>query len=227
MLTAAVASNFVHTFKKLSADFEKHSEHKLRISSASTGKLYMQVQHGAPFDVYLAADEKRPDLLVTEGKAVRSSAYVYARGRLIFVSNIVPAGSCREVLSSPSLKRLSIANPKIAPYGAATEQAMRSLGVWAELEPRIVLGENIAQALQFVATKNAQAGFISSSMLSMGAENDFACTWAVPVDMHSPVRQKMVVLNRAKGKVAAQALLLYMQSSQAKKIIKAAGYDVI
>lgn len=225
-LNIAVASNFVHTLKVLSADFRKQSGHQSRISSASTGKLYTQIQHGAPFDIFLAADEKRPDLLVAEGKAQPSSAYVYASGQLVLVSNIAPAETCQKVLTSPDLKRLSIANPKIAPYGEAARQVLKNMGLWQQLEPRLVMGENIAQTLQFVSTRNAQAGFVAKSMLQMSKEIDTACTWNVPADMYSPIRQKMVVLKKAKDKIAVQAFLHYMQSVHAKDIIRAAGYDV-
>ena len=226
-LNVAVASNFVHTLKILSSEFGRLSGHQLRISNASTGKLYMQIQHGAPFDVFLAADEKRPDLLVAEEKADQSSAYVYALGKLVFVSNITSDGACRDVLLSPYLKRLSIANPKTAPYGVAARQVLEGLGAWSQLEPRLVMGGNIAQALQFVSTKNAQAGFVASSMLILGNEIDNACTWEIPADMYSPIKQKMVILNKAKNKAAAQAFVQFMQTTQAKEIIKAAGYDVL
>jgi len=225
-LNVAVASNFSHTLELLSSDFNKQTGHQLRISSASTGKLYVQIQHGAPFDVFLAADEKRPDLLVAEDKAERSSAYVYARGRLVFVSNLTPVEACQKVLLSPALKRLSIANPKTAPYGVAAQQVMEQLELWPAFEHRLVMGENIAQALQYVSTKNAQAGFVAKSMLSTGKKIATACTWDIPADMYSPIKQKMVVLNRAKGNTVAQEFLNYMQSVQAKDIIKAAGYNV-
>lgn len=226
-LNIAVASNFAHTLKVLSADFKKQSGHQARISSASTGKLYTQIQHGAPFDVFLAADEKRPDLLLAEDKAQQSSAYVYASGRLVLLSNITPVDSCQEVLTSPALKRLAIANPKTAPYGEASMQVLKNMDLWRELEPRLVMGENIAQTLQFVSTKNAQAGFVARSILSKVKEIDIGCTWDVPDDMYSPIRQKMVVLKGAEGKTAAQAFLRYIQSARAKEIIRAAGYDVI
>ncbi|MCW8941638.1 MAG: molybdate ABC transporter substrate-binding protein [Gammaproteobacteria bacterium] len=226
-LIIAVASNFSHALKLLSDDFHTRTGHELRISSASTGKLYAQIQHGAPFDLFLAADEKRPDLLVADDKAEESSAYVYARGRLVFLSNIKPVGNCQQVLVSPALKRLAIANPKTAPYGVAAKQVIEGLGLWSELEPRLVKGENIAQTMQFVSTKNAQAGFVARSMLHMGKDVGSACTWDVPEYMHSPVNQKLVLLNKAKGKVAAQEFFSYMKSTQAKKIIKAAGYDVL
>lgn len=231
-LRVAVASNFVHALRLLSDDFTRQSGHELRISSASTGKLYMQIQHGAPFDIFMSADEKRPELLVAEGRAEASSAYVYAIGRLVFVSNIVPPESCQVILRSTALERLSIANPETAPYGVASRQVLEKLGLWSELEPKIVFGENVAQALQFVATKNAQAGFIARSVFNLALlqerkEVDDVCFWDVPADMHSPIKQKMVVMNQAKGIAAVQAFSQYIRSEHAKKIIKAAGYDVL
>jgi len=226
-LVVAVTSSFSHTFKLISDDFYKRTGHKLSMSSASTGKLYAQIQHGAPYDLFLAADEKRPDLLIAADKAEKSSAYVYAKGQLVFVSNIQPVGNCQQVLVSPSLKRLAIANPKTAPYGLAAKQVIEELGLWSELEPRLVMGENIAQATQFILTKNAQAGFVARSMLHMGKEINSACTWDVPAYMYSPINQKLVVLNKAKGKVATQELLNYLKSVPAKKIIMSSGYDVM
>lgn len=226
-LYVAVASNFAYTLKTLSVDFEKQTGHQLRVSSASTGKLYAQIQHGAPFDVFLAADEKRPELLISENKAERSSAYVYAVGQLVLISNITPTDTCESVLTSPALKRLSIANPKTAPYGAAAKLVLVNLSLWAQLQPRLVMGENIAQTLQFVSTKNAEAGFVAKSMLNMGKEIDYACIWDVPAEMYSPIKQKMVVLSKAKDKAAALAFKQYMQSAKARKIIKESGYDVM
>lgn len=225
-LYVAVASNFSYTLKLLAGDFNKRTGHELRISSASTGKLYAQIQHGAPFDIFLSADEKHPELLVAENKADQSSAYVYAKGQLVLLSNIA-ADNCQSVLTSPDLKRLAIANPKTAPYGVAAKQVMEKLALWPQLQPLLVKGENVAQTLQFVSTKNAQAGFVAKSVLNMGAEIERACAWEVPADMYLPIKQKMVVLNKAKDKPAAQAFTVYIQSAQAKKIIEASGYDVL
>lgn len=225
-LNVAVASNFVYTLKLLSEDFNKQTGHELRISSASTGKLYAQIQHGAPFDVFLAADERHPDLLLSENKADEVSAYVYAIGQLVLISNITAEDNCQNVLTSSALQHLSMANPKIAPYGVATKQVLEKLSLWSQLQPKLVMGENIAQALQFVSTKNAQAGFVASAMLMMGKKIDHACVWEVPMDMYSPIRQKMVVLKSTKDKPAVQAFIQYIQSEAAKQIIKSSGYDV-
>ncbi len=225
-LNVAVASNFVYTLKLLSADFSKQSGHQLRISSASTGKLYTQIQHGAPFDVFLAADEERPDLLLSENKAEPVSAYIYAKGKIVLMSNIGNK-TCRDVLTSTVLKRLSIANPKTAPYGFAAKQVMQKLKLWQQLQPRLVKGENIAQTLQFVSTRNAEAGFVAKSMLGMNKNIDYACIWDIPTEMYDPINQKMVVLSKARDKPAAQAFLRYIQSDRAKEIIKSTGYDVL
>jgi len=226
-LNVAVASNFTYTLKLLSEDFSRQSAHELRIISASTGKLYTQIQHGAPFDVFMAADEKHPELLLSENRADHVSAYVYATGRIVLLSNLTPVTTCRDVLVSPELNRLSIANPKTAPYGVAAKQVLQRLSLWQQLEPKIVMGENIAQALQFVTTQNAQAGFVASSMLSMGKAIDYACAWDVPADLYSPIRQEMVLLNRAKDNIAARDFMRYMQSEKAKEIIKASGYGIM
>lgn len=256
-LNVAVASNFAKTLKALSLDFKQQTGHTLRISSASTGKLYAQLQQGAPFDVFMSADEVRVERLVSEGKAIPSSAYVYAEGLLALVSNL-PADDCQSLLFSDRIKRLSIANPVTAPYGLAAKQVLEKLLIWPAFKPRIVMGENVAQAFQFIYTKNAEAGFVARSMLlepvshktisnkpgsnkpgskpgsnsgsksgsKSGGVAENGCVWNVPAGLHSPVRQKMVLMNRAKDKAAAWAFLQYMGSERAREIIKSSGYDV-
>lgn len=226
-ISIAVASNFTYALQSLAADFKLSTGHDIRVSSASSGKLFAQIIHGAPYDIFLSADEKRADLLVKKLKASADSAHVYALGKLVLLSHIEDQERCMNVLNSKQLNRLAIANPKIAPYGVAAEQVLQKLGLWQHLQSRIVMGENIAQTFQFVFTQNAQAGFIAKSMLNMGREIDAACIWDVPAGMYSPIKQKMVLLNKARDKDSAQAFLLYMKSAPAKEIIKAAGYDVL
>jgi len=232
-LNVAVANNFSHTLKLLSVDFTRQTGHHLRISSASTGKLYTQIQHGAPFDIYLAADEERPELLLDENKAEADSAFIYATGKLVLMSNIdisaleFADGVCQDVLRSAQLKRLAIANPRTAPYGLAAKQVMQKLELWQQLQPRLVKGENIAQAFQFVITKNAQAGFVAKSLLGVNENIIPACIWDIPMELYSPINQKMVVLSKAKDKVSAYAFLKYIRSVGAKAIIRSSGYDVM
>lgn len=238
----AVASNFKYTLQKLAADFKSKTGHELIISSASSGKLYAQIIHGAPYDVFLSADEKRIDRLVSENLASAESAYVYALGKLMLVSNLSSKHDCRQVLRSRDLRRLAIANPKIAPYGYAARQVLEKMGLWQQLQTRIIMGENISQTFQFVSTKNADAGFVAQSMVEMamvevadnqmeqGKKTDdvrYACLWDVPDDMYSAIKQKMVVLKNSKNKQAVQAFVRYMRSADARDIIVTAGYAVL
>ncbi len=223
----AVASNFKSTLQKISTDFKLASGHDLIISSASSGKLFAQIKHGAPYDVFLSADEKHPDLLIRNKAANSENAYVYALGKLVLISNIEINSDCKNVISSNRLKHLAIANPKIAPYGLAAKQVLQKLGLWQQLQTRIVMGENVAQTLQFVSTKNADAGFVAQSLLNMGKLIDRACSWHVPTDMYAPIKQKMVLLKKAEAKPAALTFIQYMQSAAVKGIIKSSGYDVL
>lgn len=225
-LTVAVASNFAGTLHHLAERFEKMGGHKIRISSASTGKLYAQIKNGAPFDVFLSADETHADLLVQAGRADASRTAIYARGKLVFISNIASEGECRNALSDPRLKHLAIANPDTAPYGAAARQVMERLGVWNKLQAKLVLGENITQTLQFVTSTSANAGFVAKSTLVGEHVVVRACEWAVPDALYSPINQKMVVLNRSKGGPAVSAFWRFMQSAEAAAIIRDSGYDV-
>jgi molybdate transport system substrate-binding protein len=225
-IKVAVASNFARTLALLAEDFKSYSGHDIQLISGSTGKLYMQIKHGAPFDVFMSADERRPELLVSESYAEDATAHVYARGRLVLVSNIKPFGDCQTVLRSGQLKHLSIANPKIAPYGYAAKQVLSDLSLWNELQAKLVMGENVAQAMHFVSTENAQAGLVARSMLAVTTHDSFHCEWIVPARMHDPISQKMVVLKKAQQRQAAMAFLSYMKTGRAKQIIEQAGYDI-
>lgn len=225
-LSVAVASNFLPTLRQLADDFTARTGHVLRISSASTGKIYAQIKHDAPFDVFMSADEVRPELLIRNGLAVESSATIYAIGRLVLVSNIKSDSSCLDVLQSKELKHLAIANPATAPYGMAAKRVLEHYERWELLQDKLVLGENIAQAYQFVFTRNAEAGLIAYSMLKQGKESNFVCIWPVPEDLHQPIRQKMVVLKKYQEKPAVISFQRYMKSSAATSIIVKSGYDV-
>ncbi|MFK5947813.1 MAG: molybdate ABC transporter substrate-binding protein [Methylococcales bacterium] len=227
-LRIAVASNFAHTMRYLAVDFEKSTGHNIKISSASTGKLYTQISHGAPFDIFLGADEARADLLITDGKAKSELSRVYALGKLTLLSNITTDAHCSDILTASKIKHLAIANPKTAPYGAAAKQVLEKLKQWDALKKKLVLGENIAQTLQFVSTGSASAGFVAQSMLiNHGDKISRACTWDVPSDMYAPIKQKMVVLAKSEHKPASLAFWKYIQSQQALNIVKANGYDIL
>ena len=231
-LTVAVASNFKPVLQVLAVDFKTVTGYDLSISSASSGKLFAKIMQGAPFDVFLSAEEKRADLLISNNIASAASAYVYAIGKLVLITNITTSSHCMDVLHMPGLRYLAIANPKIAPYGLAAKQVLESHKLWRRLQPRLVQAENILQAFQFVSTGNADAGFVSRSILDMallkkGHLIQFACVWDVPVEFYSPINQKMVVLNKAKNKRAVQTFARYMKSQRAKEIIINTGYDVL
>ena len=180
----------------------------------------------------MSADEKRVDLLIDEKRSRERNTYVYALGKLVLLSNFEQPDDCKDVLRSNRLKHLAIANPKIAPYGTAAKQVLNKLGLWQQLKPRLVMGENVAQTLQFVSTGNAQAGFVAKSMLDMAAFQlvkvvATGCVWDIPAEMYSPIKQKMVLLNKADNNPAAHDFMRYMQSRDAKSIIQSTGYDVL
>lgn len=226
-LNVAVASNFTYTLRLLAQDFNTRTGHQLRTSSASTGKLYTQIKNGAPFDIFLAADEDRPDRLVTEGNAAAEFARIYAIGKLVLLSNLEPEKTCQDILDNPKLKRLAIANPNTAPYGAAAQQTLQNLQRWDSVQSRLVMGENIAQPLLFVSTGSANAGFVAKSMLLQGTKINSTCEWDIPAEMHYPINQKMVVLKKSSHKPASRAFWNYMNSAEASEIIINSGYDVV
>lgn len=214
---AAVASNFLKPAEQLAAAFQAESGHRVRLSAGSTGKLYAQISHGGPFDLFLSADEARPGLLEAEGLAVAGSRFTYAVGRLALIRS---AGGevGPDYLKAGGFRRLAIANPKLAPYGVASKQALRTLGFWEQMEPRLVYGENISQALAMVATGNAEAGLVAFSMVS-------GLHWKVPATLHEPVRQDVVLLKRAAKNEAARGFLAYLRSAEGQAAIRGFGYD--
>lgn len=226
-LTAAVAANFTTAIKRLAPDFERASGHRLRPSFGSTGKLYAQIKNGAPFDVFLAADATRPRLLETQGDAVAGTRFTYAVGRLVLWSPKAGVVDARgDVLQTGNFARLAIANAKTAPYGAAAEQALRRLGVWHRLEPRLVRGENITQTFQFVSTGNAPLGLVALAQVRALPATQQGSQWLVPAALHDPLRQDAVLLKHGADNVAARAFLAYLRSPKAQSIIQALGYSI-
>ncbi|NEV62925.1 molybdate ABC transporter substrate-binding protein [Thiorhodococcus minor] len=218
----AVAANFTAAMKEIAQDFEKATGHSTQISFGSTGKLYTQIHNGAPFEVFLAADQKRPQRLVAEGKA--TDAFTYAIGKLVLWSadpEMVTDGG--KALSRGDFDKLAIANPKTAPYGAAAVEVMKALAVDAMLGPKLVQGDNIAQTYQFVATKNAALGFVAKAQIALDASGS---SWDVPQDLYSPIRQDAVRLEKGEDSPAAAALIDYLKSDAAKAVIEKYGYGV-
>lgn len=224
-VSVAVAANFADALRQLQPAFQEESGHTLRISSASTGILYAQIRHGAPYDVFLAADRERPELLVEAGLAEASSAFVYARGRLVLWSAYPERVDSRgEVLRRGDFDHLALANPRTAPYGMAAMQVLERLGLAQALADRLVTGESLAQAWHFVVSGNAELAFVALSQpLAAGRLAD-GSHWLVPQNLHEPIEQMAVLLTRAQKKPAARALMEFLQSEAAIAKINELGY---
>ncbi len=220
----AVAANFAPTLEALAPLFTEATGHRVLASSGSTGKLFAQIEQGAPFDVFLAADAEHPRLLEERGLTVPGSRFRYARGRLVLWSAGVQfAGDGPAVLAGGGFRHLAIANPELAPYGEAAMAVLERLGLAERLRPRLVLGESIAQAFQFVASGAAELGFVAASQL-VGVDGGWC--WPVPEDWHAPLDQEAVLLARGGGKAAARAFLDFLRGEAAAEVLHGFGYAV-
>jgi molybdate transport system substrate-binding protein len=224
----AVAANFLNPLKEIAEEFEKDSGHRLSLVPGSSGRLYAQITNGAPFDVLLSADSERPHLLERVGLAVEGTRFTYAIGRLSLWSREpgLIGESGEQVLRSGNIKHLAIANPKTAPYGQAAVQVMTRLGLWDRLQPLVVQGENIGQAFQFVASGNAELGFVALSQVLDPRNQSTGSRWDVPADLHDPLRQDAVLLAKGQGNPAARAFLEFLRSPQARLVIERYGYGL-
>ena len=223
----AVAANFYPLMQRMAVQFEKDTGHQTVLSSGASGKFYEKIKNGAPFDVLLSADDETPARLLKEGDAVAGTAFTYAIGKLILWSpnaNAVDAQGA--VLKTGKFRHLAIANPKTAPYGTAAVEFMTQLGILNTLRPRLVQGENIAQAYQFVATGAAEIGFVAYSQVIKDGKIGSGSGWLVPASAYTPIRQDAVLLNKGKNATAARALLDYLKGQKATAIIQASGYDL-
>lgn len=217
----AVASSFAAPAAELARTFERqHPDVKVEVSAGASGKLYAQIVNGAPFDVFLSADAERPRKLDAEGYAVRGTRRHYALGRLVLVGPAMKgATDGPSVLQRGDFEHLAIANPETAPYGLAAQQVLKNLGLWERLEPRLVRGENITQAQQFVTSGGAELGFVALSLVFA----DKSPRWEVPPSLHEPIQQEVVVLARTTHPLADD-FVLFLGSAPAKAMIRAAGY---
>lgn len=217
----AVAANFKTTLDLLEADFEANSDHQIDTVVGSTGKLYAQIVYGAPFDVFLAADQVRPDRLEAEGLAVEGSRFTYALGRLVVIGIDTP-----DQLSSDEVSRIAVANPELAPYGKAAEQVISDLGLSESLTSKMVQGENVGQAFAFVQTGNAQAGFVSEAQILDLPAAQQKPLWHPARELYSPIAQDVVLLKQAEQLPTAIAFIEYLRSDRARDIIAKHGYDL-
>lgn len=223
----AVAANFTAPMQRIAAEFEKDSGHKATLMSGATGKFYAQISHGAPFEVFLSADDETPARLEKDGLAVAGSRFTYATGRLVLWSPregyVDDKG---EVLKKGDFKHLAIANPRTAPYGAAALQVLDKLGLQPALTPRFVQGENIAQTHSFVVSGNAELGFVALAQVYKDGRLGAGSAWIVPASLHAPIRQDAVLLMKGASNPAAAALLKYLKSDKARAIIRSFGYEI-
>ncbi len=217
----AVATNFTHAAKAIGSAFERKSGHRIHFSFGATGQLYAQISQGAPFDAFLAADRARPARAEAEGLAVMASRFTYATGRLVlYGGNKRPVHG--ETLQNAEPTRLAIANPATAPYGAAALEALAAMDLLSRYQPRLVRGTNVAQAYQFVATGNAELGFVALAQVFDQPGTDF---WIVPANYHAPIAQDAVLLTHGEANAAALAFLAYLKSHDARAIIARMGYE--
>ncbi|MFZ1813446.1 MAG: molybdate ABC transporter substrate-binding protein [Rhizobiaceae bacterium] len=217
----AVASNFSATAIQLANAFQTATSDELQLAFASTGKIHAQVLQHAPFEVFLSADAERPRQLEELGLAVNGTRFTYAMGRIALYSSDPSFITGPEILKSEKLHKLAIANPKTAPYGVAAQQVIAALELSDDLNARLVLGENIAQAFQFVQSGNAQAGFVALAQIQASAAGS---RWLVPAELHEPLRQDAVLLVKGMDNPAARAFLRFLAGETARAIIASAGY---
>ena len=226
-VSVAVAANFTAPMQKIAAVFAQDTGHTALLSFGATGKLYAQIKNGAPFQVFLAADDETPARLEKEGLAVAGTRFTYAVGRLVLWSvDVALVDDQGEVLRKGTFAHIAMANPKLAPYGAAAQETMEKLGVWHGLQARMVQGENIAQTQQFVSTGNAELGFVALSQVMVNGRIAQGSAWVVPAQWHTPIRQDAVVLATGKDNPAALALAHYLQGDKARAIIRTFGYEL-
>lgn len=222
-VSAAVAANFTRPAEELGAAFAERTGDTVKFSFGSTGQLYTQITQAAPFDVFLAADNKRPTQAVVEGFGVEGTVFTYAVGKVVLYSLTIDLMNGAAVLAANAFEHLSVADPKTAPYGAAGLEVIDKLGLADALAPKIVTGENISQALQFIESGNAELGFVA---LSQVIDRPASQVWRVPAEDYSPILQDAVLTKQGESNEAAKAFLAFLRSEEGRAIIESYGYDV-
>ncbi|MGE8391563.1 molybdate ABC transporter substrate-binding protein [Pseudomonas sp. BIGb0427] len=223
----AVAANFTAPIQAIAKDFEKDTGHKLVAAYGATGQFYAQIKNGAPFEVFLAADDSTPEKLENEGDTVKGSRFTYAIGTLaLWSAKDGYVDGKGDVLKKNEFKHLSIANPKAAPYGLAATQVLSKLQLTEATKGKIVEGQNITQAYQFVSTGNAELGFVALSQIYKDGKVSSGSAWIVPSNLHEPIKQDAVILNKGKDNAAAKALVEYLKGPKAAAVIKSYGYEI-
>jgi len=223
----AVAANFTQTLAALVERFEQQHDHQVVMSSGSSGKLYAQIQHGAPFDIFLSADTEKPAALERSGLTQPGARFTYALGALaLWAPKLTAIDDGPALLETGGITRLALANPRLAPYGTAAADVLEHFKLTDITRERWVLGENIAQTYQFIASGAADAGFVALAQLRNGPAEIYGAVWHVPSSLHRPIAQQAVLLRPAADKEGALAFWEFLQSEQARSIIARHGYTV-
>jgi molybdate transport system substrate-binding protein len=226
--TIAVANNFSEVAFELKKIFEAKTGDEIIIVTSSTGKLFAQINNGAPFDIFLSADQNRPKLLEENGKAVKNSRVTFAIGRLVLWSadeNLINIDGA-DLLALGNFNFLAIANPELAPYGVGAKQVLENLGIFASLSNKLVMGQNIGQTFSFVASKNAQLGLVAKSYVFSKRNKQQGSMWEVPQNLYDPIKQDGILLKYGQDNIVAKSFLNFMNTKQAKNIIKSFAYDI-
>jgi molybdate transport system substrate-binding protein len=220
---AAVAANFTEPVKEIAQLFESKTGHKVLLSFGATGQFYTQITQGAPFQVFLSADQSTPKKLVDEGFAVADSLFTYAVGKLVLFSANATTVVGEQTLRDGKFNKIAIADPVTAPYGTAAVEAMKALGVYDALVGKIVQGSNISQTFQFVDTGNAELGFVALSQVVTARGGS---KWIVPTNLYSPIRQDAVLLRSGADNEAAKAFLAFLKGAEAAAVMERFGYGI-
>jgi molybdate transport system substrate-binding protein len=225
-IRVAVASNFAAPMERLAPLFQKESGHTVKVSSGASVKLYAQIRSGAPFDVFLSADEELPKQLAQEGLAVGDSRFVYATGRLVLwsaQSDLVDEKGA--VLNKGNFNMLAIPNPRLSPYGVAAKETLTKLTMWNAIQEKLTKGENVAQAYQLAATEKADLALIALSQVMRDGKVGTGSWWLVPAELHNPLHQGAVLLSGAKDQEAAKAFLAFLKGEKARAVMRGFGYE--
>lgn len=219
----AVAANFTEPAKQIAVLFKQKTGHDAILSFGASGAFLAQITHEAPFQVFLSADQDRPKAAIDAGLAVPESLFTYAIGKLVLWSKVIDVTKGDEALKAGAFAKISIANPNAAPYGTAAIETMKALGVYDALRGKIVQGSNIAQAFQFVDTRNAEVGFVALSQLFSATEGT---RWEVPQNLYTPIRQDAVLLKKGAADEASKAFLEFLKGPEARAVIEKFGYGL-
>lgn len=224
---AAVAANFSAPMERIVSLFQKETGHAVKVSLGSSGKFYAQIRNGAPYDLFIAADDELPKKLVQEGRAVAETRFVYAVGRLVLWSLQPDLVDDRgQILNRNGFSKLAIADPRLAPYGVAAKETLEKLTMWNAMQRKLVKGENITQTYQFIATENAELGFVALSQIMQDGKVTKGSWWLVPPEMHKPIRQGAVLLAGTQDAEAARAFLAFLKGDKARAVMRGYGYEL-